>query len=74
MHSLRTCKPVADMTSIRIFEKGVLQVWLVDAWGRQRKLGDPIAHLGGKIDWERTAESCTLLGEEGVEVFLVVED
>ena len=62
------------MTSIRIFEKGVLQVWLVDAWGLQRKLGDPIAHLGGKIDWERTAESCTLLGEEGVEVFLVVED
>jgi hypothetical protein len=47
---------------------------MVDEYGRQRALGDPIAHLGGRIDWERTAESCTLLGEEGVEVFLVIED
>jgi hypothetical protein len=62
------------MASIRIFEKGLLQVWLVDECGRQRALGDPIAHLGSKIDWERTAKSCTLLGEEGVEVFLVLED
>ena len=62
------------MTSIRIFEKEHLQVWLVDESGRQRALGDPIAHVGGKIDWKRTAESCSLLGEEGVEVFLVVED
>jgi len=62
------------MMSIRIFEKGLLHVWLVDEWGRQRKLGDPIAHLGGMIDWRRTAESCTLLGDEGVEVFLLVED
>ncbi len=60
--------------SIRIFDKGLLQVWLVDEFGRQRELGDPIAHLGGKIDWKRTAESCSLLGDEGVEVFLVVED
>ncbi len=62
------------MASIRIFEKGLLQVWMVDEYGRQRALGDPIAHPGGKIDWERTAESCTLLGDEGVEVFLVIED
>ena len=62
------------MMSIRIFEKGLLQVWMVDEYGRQRALGDPIAHLGGKIDWERTAESCTLLGDEGVQVFLVIED
>lgn len=62
------------MASIRIFEKGLLQVWMVDEYGRQRTLGDPIAHLGGRIDWERTAESCTLLGDEGVEVFLVIED
>jgi hypothetical protein len=47
---------------------------MVDEYGRQRALGDPIAHLGSKIDWERTAESCTLLGDEGVEIFLVLED
>jgi hypothetical protein len=62
------------MMSIRIFEKGLLHVWLVDQFGRQRKLGDPIAHLGGRIDWRWTAESCTLLGDEGVEVFLHFEE
>ena len=62
------------MMSIRIFEKGLLQVWLVDRWGRQRLLGDPIGHPGGQIDWQRTAESCTLRGDEGVEVFLIVEE
>lgn len=65
--------------SIRIFEKGPdrgrIDIWLCDDRGEPlRKLEDPIGHPPGRIDWERTMDSCRLLGEEGLEFDLVLQE
>ena len=60
------------MPSIRIFERDLLRVWLVDEGG-QRELRDPIGHLPGKIDWNQTIANCRALGKEGMEIDLVFE-
>lgn len=63
------------MLRLRIFENSEVRVWLVDEEGSAlRELRDPIGGLPRKIDWQRTAESCRVIADEGVEIDLVLED
>ena len=60
------------MLRLRVFEKSSVRVWLCDEGGRAlRELGE-IGGLSGKIDWRKSAESCRSIGEEGLEIDLVV--
>ncbi len=64
------------MLRLRVFESdGEVRVWLVDERGSAlRQLHDPIGGLPGKIDWERTVESCRQMGEEGLEINFAFEE
>ena len=67
----------AHVLTIRIFQKGdesgLVKVCLIDGDGTAlRELQDPIGHVPGAIDWEKTAATCRAIAGQGIEVDLVM--